>query len=84
VHISYTPTGTCSRKIDVDIEAGVVTRCRFTKGCSGNLEGISRLIEGRRVEEIIPLLKGINCQNGTSCPDQLAHALEACLAQQRA
>ncbi len=79
-HITFAPVGTCSRRIDIDLDNGVVVRCQFTAGCDGNLEGIARLIEGRKADEIIPLLKGIQCQNGTSCPDQLAQALEQALA----
>ncbi len=78
-HITFTPVGTCSRQIDIDLQDGVVVGCLFTAGCDGNLEGIARLIVGRKAEEIIPLLKGIQCQNGTSCPDQLAKALEQAL-----
>lgn len=72
----YKTKGTCSQSIEFDVTDGVITHCKFTKGCSGNTQGVSRLVIGRKVEEVIPLLKGIKCQNGTSCPDQLAHALE--------
>ena len=49
---------------------------KFIGGCSGNLQGISKLVEGRTAEEIVPLLKGIRCRTNTSCPDQLSKALE--------
>lgn len=75
MHI-YTTKGTCSEKILFDIEDGIVTDCKFLKGCSGNLQGMSKLVIGRKVEDVIDMLKGIKCQNGTSCPDQLALALE--------
>lgn len=72
---TYKPRGTCSVKIDFDVEDGVVTKCRFSRGCTGSLEAISRLIVNRPVQEVVALLEGIQCQNGTSCPDQLARAL---------
>lgn len=72
----YRTQGTCSETISFKIEDGVITKCKFTRGCSGNLQGICRLVTGRRPEEVITLCKGIQCQNGTSCPDQLSIALE--------
>lgn len=82
MHFTYTPLGVCSRKIELDLEDGVVTALSFSGGCNGNLQGVSALVIGRKAEEVIPLLKGINCNGkGTSCPDQLTHALEAALAQ---
>lgn len=74
---TYETHGTCSEKILFDIEDGVVTSCKFLRGCAGNTQGVARLAVGRRVEEVIDLLRGIQCQNGTSCPDQLARALQA-------
>ncbi len=71
--------GTCSEKILFDVRDGVVTECKFLKGCTGNTQGVSRLVVGRRVEDVIGMLKGLQCQNGTSCPDQLAKALEGYL-----
>ncbi len=73
---TYKTQGTCSKQIFLDIEDGVIRGCAFERGCDGNAQGISKLVRGRRVEEVIDLLKGIQCQNGTSCPDQLALALE--------
>lgn len=73
----YKTKGTCSSHILYDIEGDVVTNCTFEGGCDGNLEGIARLIVGRTVDELIDMLRGIDCQNSTSCPDQLARALEA-------
>lgn len=72
----YKTTGTCSEDIFFDVQDGIITSCKFTKGCSGNLQGVSRLVIGRKPEEVIGMLKGIQCRNGTSCPDQLATALE--------
>ena len=74
---SYTPRGVCSAKIDFEIEDGRVKNLIFTRGCNGNTQGISRLVEGMEVHEVIKRLKGTNCGGrGTSCPDQLAQALE--------
>lgn len=69
--------GTCSRAIDYEVTDGVITACRFVGGCPGNTQGVARLAVGRKVEDVIAALKGIQCRNGTSCPDQLARALEA-------
>ena len=80
---SYLPKGVCSRKIDLDIENGIVKAVRFTGGCSGNTQGVAALCIGRKPEELIPLLKGIRCGfKPTSCPDQLAKALEQALQQE--
>ena len=68
--------GVCSQAIQYEVEDGVLKECRFLGGCPGNTQGVARLATGRRVEEVISLLKGIQCRNGTSCPDQLARALE--------
>lgn len=73
--VSYKTRGTCSQEIRFDVEDGVITHCQFIKGCKGNTQGVSKLVLGRKVEDVIALLKGIQCQNGTSCPDQLAIAL---------
>ena len=67
----------CSSDIDVEVDNGIIRKIEFTGGCHGNLQGIAKLAENRPVEEVISLLKGIRC-NGkpTSCPDQLATALQ--------
>ena len=77
-HYTYTCHGTCSTSIDFDITPDdTVTNVRFTRGCNGNLQGIAKLVEGQSRTEIISRLKGISCSGkGTSCPDQLANALE--------
>lgn len=83
MHFTYTPKGVCSRKIEFDLENGIVMGLHFTGGCHGNLQGIAALTEGRLASEVIATLEGINCNGkGTSCPDQLTHALRAALAQQ--
>lgn len=75
--ICFTPCGVCSRQIDVEVEDGVVKSVRFTGGCHGNTQGIAALVLGLRAEVVVDRLKGIDCKGkGTSCPDQLARALE--------
>jgi len=76
--------GVCAREVQYEIADGVLTACAFSGGCPGNTAGVARLAVGRRVEDVVALLKGIPCRNGTSCPDQLARALEAELAQPQA
>lgn len=77
----YTTQGTCSRFIDFDLEDGIVKNVVFTGGCNGNLKGIGQLVEGMSAEEVIKRLTGTKCGfKPTSCPDQLAKALEAALA----
>ena len=74
---TYKTRGVCSRAIDFEIENGVITECKFTGGCSGNTQGVAALVIGMKVDEAISRLKGIKCgARGTSCPDQLARALE--------
>ena len=74
---SYTPKGVCSKNINFNIVDNIITEVVFTGGCSGNLSGISILVKGMEVNEAIKKLKGISCSNkSTSCPDQLALALE--------
>lgn len=74
---TYKTQGTCSTEIQYEVENGVLTACRFVGGCPGNTQGIARLAVGRPIDEVIKLFKGIQCRGGTSCPDQLARALEA-------
>lgn len=69
--------GVCAQAIGYEVEIGLVTACQFMGGCPGNTQGVAKLVVGRKVEEVVALLKGIPCRNGTSCPDQLARALEA-------
>ena len=78
----YKTKGTCSTSIDVGLKDGVIDSVKFTGGCNGNLQGISALVKGMKPEEAISRLKGIRCGfKPTSCPDQLAHALEEMIAQ---
>lgn len=78
---TYKTRGVCSRSIEFEVENDIVTACRFIGGCAGNTQGVASLVQGMRVEEAIRRLKGIQCRNGTSCPDQLAQALEQYQAQ---
>lgn len=74
----YQTQGTCSSAIDVEVKDGIVESVKFIGGCSGNTQGVSALVKGMRVEEAISRLKGIKCGfKPTSCPDQLAKALES-------
>ena len=77
MHKTYKTSGTCSTQIDFDVEDGVIHNVVFTGGCNGNLKGISALVEGQKKEDVIDKIKGIKCGfKQTSCPDQLAKALE--------
>lgn len=76
--MKYKTSGTCSSSIDVDVKDGIIESVQFTGGCNGNLQGISALVKGMKVEDAIARLKGIRCGfKSTSCPDQLARALES-------
>lgn len=80
---TYTTRGVCSAKIDFEVEDGKLKNVAFTRGCNGNTQGISRLVEGMDVHEVIRRLKGTDCGGrGTSCPDQLARALEQSLKEE--
>lgn len=81
---SYKTRGVCSSEIQFELENGIVTACKIIGGCRGNTQGVARLAENRSIEEVISLCKGIECRGATSCPDQLARALEAIVAQQNA
>ena len=73
---TYNTQGTCSRQIVYDIDNGIVKNVKFIGGCNGNLQGIAKLVEGKKIEEVVNLLSGIQCRNRTSCPDQLSKALK--------
>ena len=73
----YVTSGTCSQAIDIEVKDGIIESVQFIGGCNGNTKGISALVKGMPVEEAIRRLKGITCGiKPTSCPDQLARALE--------
>ena len=81
----YVPQGVCSRQILFDIEDNVIKSVQFVGGCAGNTKGISALVEGMDVDDVIDRLSGIPCgPRPTSCPDQLARALLAYKEQQEA
>ena len=72
----YNTAGTCSRQIIFRVsEENKISDVKFIGGCSGNLQGIARLVDGQDIDDVISKLKGIICRSGTSCPDQLARAL---------
>ncbi len=74
----YQPTGVCTRYIDIELDGNKIQSVVFTGGCDGNLKGISSLVAGMEVSDAITKLKGIRCGfKATSCPDQLALALES-------
>ena len=74
----FIPKGVCARGIHLEIDDNdIITQVKFTGGCAGNTQGVARLAEGRKVDDVIENLKGIRCgMKSTSCPDQLAQALE--------
>ena len=76
-HLTYKPSGVCSRQFDIDYEDGKIVSLSVVGGCNGNLKGIKNLILNMRVEDIISKLEGIKCGNrNTSCPDQIAIGLK--------
>lgn len=75
--MTYYPKGTCSRQMDIEIDDGIIKDVNIHYGCDGNLKGIAKLVKGRPAEEVADLLRGIKCgAKSTSCPDQLAKALD--------
>ena len=82
--IDYKTKGTCSRRMVVEVEDGVVQSLQVYGGCDGNLKGLSQLVAGMKVEDVIQKLDGIRCGfKPTSCPDQFACGLESALAKQK-
>ena len=78
VRKSFPNRGTCSTSVSFSLEDGKLKDVSFESGCNGNLQGIAKLVEGMDASEVVKRLKGIRCgDNETSCPDQLARALEA-------
>ncbi len=75
---TYLTSGTCSRQIIFEVDnQNRLHGVKFIGGCSGNLQGVSKLVEGRTIDEVETLLAGIKCKNNTSCPDQLSKAISA-------
>lgn len=80
---SYKPQGVCSAQIDFELDGGIIRNVKFTRGCNGNTQGLARLVEGMNADEVIAKLRGTDCNGrGTSCPDQLARAIELGLAEE--
>lgn len=80
MHYTFKTSGVCARAIEFDLDDGVVSNVRFAGGCMGNTTGVAKLAEGRRADELISVLEGIQCgMKGTSCPDQLAKAIKEAL-----
>lgn len=79
----YKTSGTCSTKIELEIdEDHIIRSVAFTGGCNGNLSGVTKLVQGRKAEEVADLLEGTTCGfKPTSCPDQLSRAIRAALAE---
>lgn len=78
--LKYKTQGTCSQEIDIELKDGVIESVSFTGGCNGNLKGVAALVKGMKPEDVIARCKGIRCGfKQTSCPDQLAQALEQML-----
>lgn len=73
------PQGVCSRTMTIDYEGDVIVHAEVEGGCRGNLQGICRLIEGMKVDDVVKKLENIQCHGGTSCPDQLAKGLKPLL-----
>lgn len=79
---TYTTYGTCARFIDIELDGEQVKEVRFIGGCAGNAQGVSALVKGLPVQDVIERLKGLQCRAGTSCPDQLSKALAGMLEKQ--
>ena len=76
MRFTYLTKGTCSRKIEFDIDDNKIHNVSFVGGCNGNLQGISKLVEGQDIDEVVSKIQGIKCGfKNTSCPDQLAQAI---------
>ena len=79
----FIPKGVCSRRIYLELDGNIIRSVRFEGGCSGNLQGVARLVAGMDVDEAIARLEGIRCgMKPTSCPDQLSQALRQAKAAQ--
>ena len=74
--IHYYPQGTCSVEMFIDHEDGIIQNVKIIRGCRGNTQGLAALLVGMPLEEAYKRLNGIQCRNGTSCPDQLARAIK--------
>ena len=86
MNFEYNTSGTCSKKIDIELsDDGVIKAVKFIGGCHGNLQGISALVVGMKAEDVIARIGGIRCGfKSTSCPDQLSKALKQAIAANKA
>lgn len=83
MHWEYKTKGTCSQRIQFDIEDGIVKNVSFTGGCNGNLQGICKLVNEMKADTVVEKLQGIRCgMKSTSCPDQLATAIQEAIKAQ--
>lgn len=73
---TYKTHGTCSSRIELEFDGDIITSCHIYDGCKGNVAAINQLVVGMKIDDVIRKLKGIPCRGSTSCPDQLARALE--------
>ena len=71
----YKTHGTCSSEIELEIQNGIITHCKFIGGCKGNTQGLARMVIGCTADEVAQRLEGIPCRGNTSCPDQLSKAI---------
>ncbi len=79
---TYRTQGTCSQAIEFEIEDGILKNVQFYGGCNGNTQGVSALVEGMKIEEVLQRLEGIRCGfKNTSCPDQLCRAIRQAMAE---
>ena len=84
MNYKYKTRGTCASMISFALDNGIVSDIKFTGGCNGNLKGIAKLAEGMNAEDVITKLRGIRCGfKTTSCPDQLANAIEYALNEEK-
>lgn len=76
MEVSFKPSGCCAQNIKIELDDDTITRVEFKGGCRGNTLAVGRLVEGQKMETVSTLLRGIPCRGKSSCPDQLALALE--------
>lgn len=80
--MTYRTQGVCSKAIEIELEGDIVKKVKFVGGCAGNTQGVARLAEGQKIDDVIARLEGIRCGfKSTSCPDQLAKALKKAMAE---
>ena len=81
---TYKTSGTCSAAIEIEVNGDIIESVKFINGCRGNTQGVAALAKGMKIDEVIARCKGIQCRGETSCPDQLARALEQIKAAEAA